>query len=83
MDMCCILYYGHSKLYIELYVWHLITRTIHKSLLHGSIIIEKALLLIKQLSEEAAEARNKHFRLYRLKLRKDIFENRLQHRYTK
>lgn len=41
------------------------TPTVHKTLIHGATIIESALLPIGQLSEEAAEARNKHFRLYR------------------
>lgn len=41
------------------------TPTMHKILMHGATIIEKALLPIGQLSEEAAEARNKHFRAYR------------------
>ncbi|KAK4876058.1 hypothetical protein RN001_012480 [Aquatica leii] len=41
------------------------TPTLNKILFHGSFIIEKALLPIGMMSEEAAEARNKHFRLYR------------------
>lgn len=43
------------------------TPTMHKILIHGSAVINNALLPIGQLSEEAAEARNKHFRQYRLK----------------
>lgn len=54
-----------AKLYVELYSWHPMTPTVHKILIHGATIIEHALLPIGQLSEEAAEARNKHFRLYR------------------
>ncbi|KAK4887519.1 hypothetical protein RN001_003790 [Aquatica leii] len=54
-----------AKLYVELYPWHPMTPTLHKILFHGSFIIEKALLPIEMMSEEAAEARNKHFRLYR------------------
>lgn len=54
-----------AKLYVELYGWHPMTPTMHKILIHGSVIIKNALLPIGQLSEEAAEARNKHFRLYR------------------
>ncbi|KAK9712510.1 hypothetical protein QE152_g24846 [Popillia japonica] len=42
------------------------TPTLHKILIHGSIVVEKALLTIGLLSEEAAEARNKHFRSYRM-----------------
>lgn len=55
-----------AKLYISLYPWHPMTPTMHKILVHGATVIDKALLPIGLLSEEAAEARNKHFRLYRL-----------------
>lgn len=55
-----------AKLYVELYGWHPMTPTMHKILVHGGQIIKKSLLPIGQLSEEAAEARNKHFRSYRL-----------------
>jgi hypothetical protein len=41
------------------------TPSMHKMLIHGAIVIENALLPIGQLSDEAAEARNKYFRLYR------------------
>lgn len=54
-----------AKLYVSLYGWHPMTPTMHKILTHGATIIEKALLPIGHLSEEAAEARNKHFRVYR------------------
>lgn len=58
--------YDTAKLYVEQYGWHLMTPTMHKILIHGSQIIKTSLLPIGQLSEEAAEARNKHFRSYRL-----------------
>lgn len=54
-----------ARLYVRLYDWHPMTPTLHKVLVHGATIIEKALIPIGQLSEEAAEARNKHFRSYR------------------
>lgn len=54
-----------AKLYIALYPWHPMTPTMHKILVHGATVMEKALLPIGMLSEEAAEARNKHFRMYR------------------
>lgn len=38
--------------------------TVHNILIHGVTVIEKALLPNGQLSEEAAEARNKYFLLY-------------------
>lgn len=41
------------------------TPTMHKVLVHGSKVIKEAVLPIGQLSEEVAEARNKHFRMYR------------------
>ncbi|GBP18914.1 hypothetical protein EVAR_20446_1 [Eumeta japonica] len=52
-------------LYVKLYPWHPMTPTLHKVLVHGSDIMKNALLPIGQLSEEAAEACNKHFRSYR------------------
>ncbi|CAH2101214.1 unnamed protein product [Euphydryas editha] len=54
-----------AKLYISLYPWHPMTPTMHKILVHGATVIAHALLPIGLLSEEAAEARNKHFRQYR------------------
>lgn len=54
-----------AELYVKLYNWHPMTPTLHKILCHGALVIEHALLPIGQLSEEAAESRNKHFRLYR------------------
>lgn len=55
-----------AKIYVDLYGWHPMSPTIHKILIHGGEVIAHALLPIGQLSEEAAEARNKHFRQYRL-----------------
>lgn len=54
-----------AKLYVDKYGWHPMTPTMHKILIHGATIIENSLLPIGQLSEEAQEARNKHFRKYR------------------
>ena len=54
-----------AEMYARLYLWHSMTQAMHKILIHGAILIEKALLPIGQLSEEAAEAHNKYFRLYR------------------
>ncbi|CAK1550030.1 unnamed protein product [Leptosia nina] len=45
--------------------WYPMTPTLHKLLVHGPTIIKHAIIPIGQLSEEAAEARNKHFRQYR------------------
>ena len=54
-----------ARMYVQLYGWHPMTPTLHKILVHGSTVIKYAILPIGQLSEEAAEARNKHFRSYR------------------
>lgn len=54
-----------AKLYVQLYGWHPMSPTLHKILIHGATVISHAIVPISQLSEEAAEARNKHFRLYR------------------
>jgi hypothetical protein len=59
-----------AEIYVRLYLLHPVTPTIHKMLMHGAIVIENALLPIGQLSEEAAEARNKYFCLYRQNLAK-------------
>jgi hypothetical protein len=57
-----------AEMYVRLYPWHPMTPSVHKILIHGAIVIENALVPIDQLSEEAAEARNKYFRLYRQNL---------------
>lgn len=46
------------------------TPTIHKILMHGSSVIQHAILPIGQLSEEASEARNKHYSLHNSYARK-------------
>lgn len=55
-----------AKLYVELYGWHPMSPTVHKILMHGAQVISSHIVPIGQLSEEAAEARNKHFRKYRV-----------------
>ncbi|CAH0561742.1 unnamed protein product [Brassicogethes aeneus] len=52
-------------MYTNLYGWHPMTPTLHKILVHGATVIKYAIVPIGQMSEEAAEARNKNFRLYR------------------
>lgn len=54
-----------AVLYTTLYSWMPMTPTMHKILIHGSNIINEALLPIGMLSEEAQEARNKDFKFYR------------------
>lgn len=58
--------YDTAKLYVHLYGWHPMSPTVHKILIHGAVVISHCILPIGQLSEEAAEARNKHFKRYRL-----------------
>lgn len=55
-----------ATMYVQLYGWCPMTPTIHKVLMHGANVISHAILPIGQLSEKAAEARNKTFRQYRL-----------------
>lgn len=50
---------------VHRYPWFYLPASIHKILIHGSQIIEKALLPIGQLSEEASESRNKDLKKYR------------------
>ncbi|CAH1102155.1 unnamed protein product [Psylliodes chrysocephalus] len=50
--------FNAARLYVQLYSWHPITPTMHKILVHGTVIIKTELLPIEQLSEEAAEAHN-------------------------
>lgn len=54
-----------ARYYVNLYPWQPMSPTVHKILIHSASVIDHALLPIGQLSEEAAEARNKHFRQFR------------------
>lgn len=55
-----------AKRYVELYGWHPMSPTLHKIFMHGTQVIASHIVPIGQLTEEAAEARNKHFRKYRV-----------------
>lgn len=55
-----------AEMYVALYRFYPMSPTLHKVLRHGAEVIKHAILPIGQLSEEAAEARNKHIRQYRL-----------------
>jgi len=48
------------------YSWYYLSPTVHKILIHGPSIIENALVSIGELLEEAAEARNKDIKKFRL-----------------
>jgi hypothetical protein len=54
-----------AQLYVQLYPWYYMPASMHKILIHGTEIIEHALLPKVQLSEEAQETRNKDLKLYR------------------
>lgn len=60
-DYCLSLYHE----YLMEYSWLPLTPTVHKILIHGPFIIENFLVPIGILSEEAQEARHKHFKKYR------------------
>jgi hypothetical protein len=54
-----------AQLFVEKYPWYNMSPTIHKVLIHVTTIIEKAILPIGQLGEEAQEANHKMFKKYR------------------
>lgn len=55
-----------AELYVDLYPWYYMPSSVHKLLVHGSDIIKHfGAIPIGELSEDAAEARNKDFRKYR------------------
>ncbi|KAJ4442323.1 hypothetical protein ANN_03909, partial [Periplaneta americana] len=59
-------YYARTaEHFVSLYLWYYIPASLHKVLIHGSTIISLAILPIEQISVEAQEARNKHFKEYR------------------
>ncbi|VVC25627.1 Hypothetical protein CINCED_3A005506 [Cinara cedri] len=75
-----------AKLFVIQYFWFYLPASVHTILLHGSIIIENALLPIGLLSEEAQEARIKDIKKYRehrtrkislVKTMEDLFSNLL------
>lgn len=65
-DKCDYFALETAKIYVDLYGWHPMTPTMHKVLIHGAAVITHAIIPIGELSEEASEARNKHYRQYRL-----------------
>lgn len=54
-----------GKMFVDLYPWYYMPSSIHKILIHGADIINKAVLPIGMFSEEALESRNKDFKSYR------------------
>lgn len=56
-----------AKLLIEKYPWYYLPPSVHKVLLHAPEIIKNCLVSIRELSEEAAEAKNKDIKLFRMR----------------
>lgn len=56
-----------ARLLTEKFSWYCMTPTVHLILLHGADIIKSGLVPVGQLSEEAAESRNKDLKQYRSK----------------
>lgn len=54
-----------ARIYVKLYNWYYMPASMHKILIHGSDIIDYAVVPIGQLSEEVQEARHKEVRQYR------------------
>ena len=53
------------NIYLQNYKWFYMPATLHKILFHGKDIIEKCIVPIGQLSEEARETRNKECKNFR------------------
>ncbi|MBY0580758.1 MAG: hypothetical protein K2P53_03655, partial [Rickettsiales bacterium] len=54
-----------ASLYVFLYPWYPMTQTLHKILIHGYEVIELFTLPLGMFSEEAQEATNKVFKIFR------------------
>lgn len=54
-----------TNIFLDLYSWYYMPSTVHKTLIHGHMVIREALLSIELLSEESKEARNKDIRRFR------------------
>lgn len=54
-----------ARKYVSLYLWYNMPTSVHKVLIHGSAVINQAILPIGQLGEEAQEAKNKDFKFIR------------------
>lgn len=55
-----------ARIYVKNYAWFPMSATVHKILMHGKDIITTSILPLGMLGEEASEARNKHFKNYRM-----------------
>lgn len=59
----------------SLYPWKTLTPTVHKLLFHGSAFVREFNGYIGLYSEEAQEARNKDFKMYRRSFSKRLIES--------
>lgn len=57
---------------VEEYPWYYLPPSVHKILIHGAEVIKHALASIGELSEEAAEAKNKDIKQFRLQYTRKI-----------
>lgn len=55
-----------ARMIVEKYDWYYMPTLVHKLLIHGPEIIEDSVLPIGQMSEDAQEACNKFYSIYRL-----------------
>lgn len=55
-----------ARMITEKYVWYYMPTLVHKLLIHGPEIIQNSLLPVGQMSEDAQEACNKFYSIYRL-----------------
>ena len=55
-----------AELYVHLYAWSPMPTTLHRLLMHSAEVVQQCLLPVGMMSEEAAEARQKDARLFRL-----------------
>lgn len=54
-----------AAMYVQRYPWYYMPVTVHKILIHGSDVMQHAVVPIGQLSEEVQESRHKEVRRYR------------------
>ena len=72
-----------AQIIVEKFPWYYMPTLVHKLLIHGPEIVKYAVLPIGQMSEDAQEACNKYFKIfrinfarknYRLKTMEDVFK---------
>lgn len=61
-----------ARLLVKTFPWYYITPTVHLILIHGPDVIKNGIVPVGQLSEEAAESRNKDIKQYRERFTRKI-----------